>query len=116
MTVSDLGFTLDRTYAATPERVYAHFTDPELLASWFCPNPDLPTSCELDVRPAGEWRVVMGEWIVGGPGGEAVVTDQQNSESPGSESAPATAPGGKVARVADIPVGSGRHADRDGCL
>jgi uncharacterized protein YndB with AHSA1/START domain len=66
MTVPDLGFTLDRTYTAPPERVYAHFTDPDLMARWFCPNPDLPTTCELDVRPGGAWRVVMGDWVVGG--------------------------------------------------
>jgi uncharacterized protein YndB with AHSA1/START domain len=64
--IPDLGFTLDRRYAATPERVYAHFTDPELMATWFCPNPDLPVTAELDVRPGGEWRVVMGDWVVGG--------------------------------------------------
>ena len=66
MTISELGFTLDRTYAATPERVYAHFTDPQLLAAWFCPNPDLTTRCELDVRPGGDWRVEMGDWVVAG--------------------------------------------------
>jgi uncharacterized protein YndB with AHSA1/START domain len=66
MTIPDLGFTLSQTYAATPERVYAYFTDPELLVRWFCPNPDLPTTAELDVRPGGDWRVVMGEWVVGG--------------------------------------------------
>ncbi|WP_051247614.1 SRPBCC family protein [Nocardioides halotolerans] len=66
MTVPDLGFTLDRTYSASPERVYAHFTDPGLMARWFCPNPDLPTTCELDVRPGGAWRVEMGDWVVGG--------------------------------------------------
>ncbi|HCB02844.1 MAG TPA: hypothetical protein DEQ43_01010 [Nocardioides bacterium] len=66
MTLPGLGFTLDRSYAATPERVWAQWTDPELLASWFCPNPDLPTTCDLDVRPGGAWRVVMGEWAVGG--------------------------------------------------
>jgi uncharacterized protein YndB with AHSA1/START domain len=66
MTLPDLGFTLNRTYPATPERVYAHFTEPELLAAWFCPNPDLPVTCELDVQAGGEWRVEMGEWVVGG--------------------------------------------------
>jgi uncharacterized protein YndB with AHSA1/START domain len=66
MTIPDLGFTLDRTYAATPERVYAHFAEPELMARWFCPNPEVPTTCDLDVRPGGAWRVVMGEWVVGG--------------------------------------------------
>jgi uncharacterized protein YndB with AHSA1/START domain len=66
MTISELGFTLDRTYAAPPERVYAHFTDPELMATWFCPNPDLPFTATLDARPGGEWRVEMGDWVVGG--------------------------------------------------
>ena len=66
MTISELGFTLDRTYAAPPERVYAHFTDPELMATWFCPNPDLAFTASLDVRPGGEWRVEMGDWVVGG--------------------------------------------------
>jgi uncharacterized protein YndB with AHSA1/START domain len=66
MTVPDLGFTLDRTYAVAPERVYAHFADPGLLAAWFCPNPGLPTTAELDLRPGGAWRVEMGEWVVGG--------------------------------------------------
>ena len=66
MTVPDLGFTLDRTYAAPRDRVWAHFTEPELMAQWFCPNPDVPTTCELDVRPGGAWRVVMGQWVVGG--------------------------------------------------
>jgi uncharacterized protein YndB with AHSA1/START domain len=66
MTLSDLGFTLDRTYAAPPERVYAFFTDPALMATWFCPNPALPFDAQLDVRPGGEWRVVMGDWAVGG--------------------------------------------------
>ena len=60
------GFALERTYPTTPERVWARFTEPELMAQWFCPNPDLPTTCELDVRPGGAWRVVMGEWVVGG--------------------------------------------------
>ena len=53
MTVPDLGFTLDRTYAATPDQLYAYFTDPELMARWFCPNPEQPTTCDLDVRPGG---------------------------------------------------------------
>ncbi|HET6939976.1 MAG TPA: SRPBCC domain-containing protein [Nocardioides sp.] len=64
--IPDLGFTLDRTYGVAPDRVYAYFTDPELLARWFCPNPDLPTTAELDVRPGGRWRVEMGDWVVGG--------------------------------------------------
>lgn len=64
--IPDLGFTLEQTYAAPAERVYAYFTDPGLLVSWFCPNPDLPTTAELDVQPGGGWRVEMGDWVVGG--------------------------------------------------
>ena len=64
--IPDLGFTLEQTYAAPAERVYAYFTDPGLLVRWFCPNPDLPTAAELDVRPGGGWRVEMGDWVVGG--------------------------------------------------
>ncbi len=64
--IPDLGFTLEQTYAAPAERVYAYFTDPELLVRWFCPNPDLPTTAELDVQPGGGWRVEMGDWVVGG--------------------------------------------------
>jgi uncharacterized protein YndB with AHSA1/START domain len=66
VTAPDLGFTLDRTYSASADRVFAYFTDPDLLARWFCPNPELPTSCDLDVRPGGAWRIVMGDWVVGG--------------------------------------------------
>ena len=64
--IPDLGFTLEETYAVPPQRVYDHFTDPDLIVQWFCPNPELPTRAELDVRPGGTWRVVMGDWVVGG--------------------------------------------------
>jgi uncharacterized protein YndB with AHSA1/START domain len=66
MSRPDLGFSLKRTYPVSPERIWAHFTEPELMTRWFCPNPDLPTSCDLDPRPGGAWRVTMGEWVVGG--------------------------------------------------
>lgn len=66
MTIPDLGFTVERTYPATPERIWSYFTEPDLMAQWFCPNPDLAITCELDVQPGGEWRVVMGDWVVGG--------------------------------------------------
>jgi len=64
--MTDLGFTLERTYPATPDRVWAHFTQPELMAQWFCPNPSVETTCTLDVRPGGAWRCEMGGYAVSG--------------------------------------------------
>ena len=65
--MTELAFILDRHYAAAPERVWAHFTDPARMATWFCPNPALETTCTLDVRPGGTWLVQMGdEYAVGG--------------------------------------------------
>ena len=106
MTLSDLGFTLDRTYAASQERVWAHFTDPELMAGWFCPNPDLPTTCDLDVQPGGEWRVVMGEWVVGGqyvevePRSRLVFTfDWEHDDDPPTTVTVAITPEGELTRL-----------------
>ena len=59
-------FTLERSYAAPPEKVFAHFTEPELMEQWFCPNPALATSCTLDVRPGGAWRCAMEGYVVSG--------------------------------------------------
>ena len=61
-----LDFTLDRFYAADPARVWAHFTEPDLMAAWFSPNPSLETRCTLDVRPGGAWRCDMGGYVVSG--------------------------------------------------
>lgn len=59
-------FTLERSYAAPPEKVWAHLTEPALMAQWFCPNPSLETACTLDVRPGGAWRCAMGPYVVSG--------------------------------------------------
>ena len=58
--MTDLAFSLDRHYTADPQRVWAHFTEPDLMATWFCPNPALETTCTLDVRPGGAWTCDMG--------------------------------------------------------
>lgn len=51
---------LERTYEAPVERVWAAWTDPELLAQWFCPNPELVLEVDADARVGGALRVVMG--------------------------------------------------------
>lgn len=57
---------LDRVLAAPPARVFRAWTDPAELARWFCPNPDLPTTAEVDLRVGGAYVVRMGSFEVSG--------------------------------------------------
>jgi len=52
-------FTIDRSYPATPVRVFAAFTDANAKARWFC-DPDDPQTdgYELDFRVGGGERFV----------------------------------------------------------
>ena len=49
-------FTLNRTWAASPERVFAAWADPELKAQWFTGPADSWTlkRRSIDFRPGGE--------------------------------------------------------------
>jgi uncharacterized protein YndB with AHSA1/START domain len=57
---------LDRALAAPPERVFRAWTEPAELVRWFCPNPDLPTTAEVDLRVGGAYRIRMGTHEVSG--------------------------------------------------
>jgi len=48
-----LDLVLERTIPVTPERVWAAWTEPELLMQWFTPAPWKTVACELDLRPGG---------------------------------------------------------------
>ena len=50
------GLTLQRTVAASPERVWAALTDAGALAAWFWP-PALRTEVELDPRRGGGYVI-----------------------------------------------------------
>ena len=50
------GFTLTRSIAAAPERVWAAFTNPDEYAAWVWPAEWNPT-CTIDLRVGGEFRV-----------------------------------------------------------
>lgn len=50
---------LRRTYNASPERLFAAWTDPQLLNQWFRPNPALKTTTEVDLREGGRYRIEM---------------------------------------------------------
>ncbi len=48
-----------RSLAASPERIYAAWTDPALLNRWYCPDPDLPLEVTGDAVVGGTYRVDM---------------------------------------------------------
>lgn len=54
-----LDLVLERTIAVAPERVWAAWTEPELLMQWFTPAPWKTVAAELDVRPGGRSLITM---------------------------------------------------------
>ncbi len=61
---------MEREFKAPPERVFAAFTDPTVLAQWWGPEGMSCPVCEIDLRVGGKWRTCMrgdaGEhWVSG---------------------------------------------------
>lgn len=56
---NDRELVITRLINASPEKVYAAWTTPELLVQWFAPKPWTTARAELDVRPGGSSLVVM---------------------------------------------------------
>lgn len=50
---------VERTFTATPERIYAAFTDPEQLTQWWWPTGFTCPSAEVDLRVGGAYRLTM---------------------------------------------------------
>lgn len=48
-----------RTIAASPERIYAAFVDPEALAAWLPPQGMSGRFERFDARPGGTYRLVL---------------------------------------------------------
>lgn len=55
----DLEIVLTRTLHASPERVYAAFTDPQLLQEWWGPEDFTVSQVQTDPRPSGPYRLVL---------------------------------------------------------
>lgn len=53
----DLSF--ERLVDLPCERLWAAWTQAELLMPWFCPLPWTTVACEIDLRPGGVFRTVM---------------------------------------------------------
>jgi uncharacterized protein YndB with AHSA1/START domain len=48
-----------RVFPATPEAVFAAFSDPARLARWWGPQGFTNVFHEFDFRPGGKWRLTM---------------------------------------------------------
>jgi uncharacterized protein YndB with AHSA1/START domain len=55
----DLDLVLERTVPVTPERVWAAWTDPDLMLQWFTPAPWKTAAVEVDLRPGGGCLLTM---------------------------------------------------------
>ncbi len=54
-----LTLSLTRYFQAPPERVFAAWTQPELLKQWFAPRPVETVQAEIDLRVGGVQRITM---------------------------------------------------------
>ena len=58
-TPTDREIRIERIFDAPRERVYALWTDPELIPEWWGPRGTTTVVDEADVRPGGRWRFVV---------------------------------------------------------
>ncbi len=54
-----LDLVLERYVAVPVEKVWAAWTQPDLLMKWFTPVPWKTVACEIDLRPGGAFHTVM---------------------------------------------------------
>lgn len=54
-----LDLVLERIVSAEPDRVWRALTEPDLIARWFAPEPWSVARVAVDLRPGGEFTVVM---------------------------------------------------------
>lgn len=57
--IEDRTLTLTRVIEAPPEKVYAAWTQPDLLKQWFAPKPYTTPVASLDVRVGGANVITM---------------------------------------------------------
>jgi uncharacterized protein YndB with AHSA1/START domain len=58
-TPTDREIVSERVFDAPRERVFAAFTDPELIPQWWGPRGTTTTVDVMDVKPGGAWRFVI---------------------------------------------------------
>ena len=57
-TPTDREIHIEREFDAPRDRVFAVFTDPELIPEWWGPRGTTTRVDQMDVRPGGSWRFV----------------------------------------------------------
>ena len=55
----ELDLVLERIVPVPPDRVWAAWTEPELILQWFTPAPWKTVECDIDVRPGGRSVITM---------------------------------------------------------
>ncbi len=58
-TPTDREIHIERVFDAPRDRVFAAFTNPELIPEWWGPYGTTTTVDEMDVRTGGRWRFVV---------------------------------------------------------
>ncbi len=56
---SDTAIEFSRVFDAPRELVFRAWTEPELYAQWFAPEPFTTPIAEIDLRPGGRFKLVM---------------------------------------------------------
>jgi uncharacterized protein YndB with AHSA1/START domain len=54
-----LDLVLERTISVSPDRIWAAWTQPELLMQWFTPAPWKTVAVDIDLRPGGRSVTTM---------------------------------------------------------
>jgi uncharacterized protein YndB with AHSA1/START domain len=58
-TPADREIHIERVFDAPRDRVFAVYTDPELIPEWWGPRDTTTVVDEMDVRPGGSWRFLI---------------------------------------------------------
>lgn len=58
-TPTDREIHVERIFDAPRDRVFAAYTDPELIPEWWGPRGTTTIVDEMDMTPGGKWRFVM---------------------------------------------------------
>ena len=58
-TPTDREIHIERVFDAPRDRVFATFTDPDLIPEWWGPRGGTTVVDQMDVRPGGAWRYVI---------------------------------------------------------